>query len=161
LDKIDDEDGLRPPEVTVDPEESPDTLKDIEQDEVRSNTGSGLSEILSIRKQVPDVTSLVKPQVNPEDGHKDVVDGEWSWMSVRATPNAVNRVLDKGNTGGIIEVDDYAEEEREERENLVGLEILVVNLTVLAEWVCKGHYEMAVERSLLRLVKSRILETVS
>jgi len=99
----------------------------------------------------------MNPQVDPEDGHKDVVDGEWSWMSVGTTPDAVNRVLDKWNAGGIVESNDYLEKVGENVEDLVGLEVLVVNLTVLAKWVCESHYEVIVERS-LRLMVTREIE---
>lgn len=96
-----------------------------------SNTSSGLSEILSIGEQVPDVSSLMNPQVNPENGNENVIDGEWSWMSVGTAPDAVNGVLDERNAGRVIERNNYVEEIGDESENLVGLEASVVNLTVL------------------------------
>jgi len=52
------------------------------QDEMRPNAACCLYPNVVIRKQVPHIPHLADEHANPINGYKDIVNGEWSRMSI-------------------------------------------------------------------------------
>lgn len=74
IEEVDDQDDLRPDEVATDEEHDPGELKEVVEDEVTTDTSSGLDVITILGEEVPHVTDLGEEESEP---------GRSQWWDVR------------------------------------------------------------------------------
>lgn len=76
-------------EVRASPEHDVSEVEKVEEHEMRPNAACCLHPNRIICKQVPHISKLANKHGNPIDGYKDIVNGEWSRMSIALSENSM------------------------------------------------------------------------
>lgn len=110
------------------------------QDKVRAHRRGSLPEILVAAVQMPKISNLQGPKDDPVNAHKHMADGEGRRVQARLAKDGSPVVVAvMGSIPGVVDAHDKVEEEGNEGEDLVGRDVLVVNLAVTGKGIgCEG-----------------------
>jgi len=138
VEEINDKDDFRPEEVTTNEEHDPAELEEIVEDEVASNTGSGLNMIAILGEEVPHVSDLGKEESEPVERSHQSVQGKRSRKSLVLTPDGISPMLliIVGVGEGIVDTGDDDQDVTENSQDFVSPDGLNIVGFAFSEGVC-------------------------
>lgn len=90
MEEVDGEGDFGEDKVGASPEHDVGKVEKVEEDEMRPNTACCLHPNVVARKQMQHISYLAKEHGNPINRYKDMVDGEWSRMSMALSKGSMS-----------------------------------------------------------------------